>query len=126
MKTKKVYYRVQALQDGTITLAMPERKPRRTRSSDPKIDEDGIFFWGWHEEKDDEPSRFTDWAKGVWYTCVATALNMKRIVRQQVEGRLDSQQQEIAAIREQLTRMEEKLDRLLGAAGRPQNTAGEI
>jgi hypothetical protein len=126
MKTKKVYYRVQALQDGTITLAMPERKPRKTRSSDPQIDEDGIFFWGWHEEKDDEPNRFTDWAKGVWYTCVATALNVKRIVREQVEGRLDSQQREIAALREQLTRIEEKLDRLLSAAGRPQNADGEI
>jgi hypothetical protein len=126
MKTKKVYYRVQALQDGTITIAMPERKPRKTRSSDPQIDEDGIFFWGWHEEKDDEPSRFTDWAKGVCYTCVATALNVKRIVRQQVEARLDVQQQEIASIHEQLTRIEEKLDRLLDAAERPQNADGEI
>jgi chaperonin cofactor prefoldin len=55
----------------------------------------------------------------MWHTCVAMSLNIRRIVRQQVETRLDAQQMRIGTIQEQLSQIEAKLDRLLGTEGKP-------
>jgi hypothetical protein len=115
---KKVHYRVLALQDGTIYLVTPTRKPRVSRTSGvPEIDEDAIYQWYLDKPEDEEHLRFSDWGKGVWQTCTAMSLNVKRIVRQQVENRLDTQKNQIAAVQTQLVRIEEKLNRLLAANG---------
>jgi hypothetical protein len=87
MRSTQVYYSVFTLKDGTVYLVLPVRKPRKTRySRAPKIDEDGIcqrFI-----EKKVEVKDLPDWAKGAWHTALSTCLNVKRIVREQVEARL--------------------------------------
>lgn len=99
MDFKKVYYNAHALQDGMIYFVTPTRKPRKTRThGEPQIDEDGIYRWYLDKPEDDERLHFTDWGKGVWQTCAAMTLNMKRIIRQQVEGRLDAQAQQIGVL----------------------------
>ncbi len=116
MDFKKVYYRAHAVQDGTIYFVVPTRKPRKTRlHGKPEIDEDGVYSWFLEKPEDEERSHFTDWAKGVWQTCVAMTLNIKRTIRQQVEPKLDAQQHKIDAMSEQLKRIEEKLDQLTGS-----------
>jgi hypothetical protein len=112
-----VYYRVHALPDEIIWLVMPTRKPRKSKNSkEPSIDEDGIHGWFFEDPLKDERDRLTDWGKGVWYTCVATAINVKRIVRAQIGTRLDASDSRLEAMEDQLNRIERKLDRLLAAS----------
>ena len=110
---ERAYYAVHALKDGIIWLASETRKPSKLHGSRaPKIDEDGI--WEWKTGMIDYQRAFVDWVKAAREAAIATTLNVKRIVRQQVECRLDAQQQQISAMAEQLKRIEEKLDRRLG------------
>ena len=89
MNVKQVYYSVGALQDGTIYFVTTTRKPRKTRTyGEPQIDEDGIYRWYLDKSEDEEHLHFTDWGKGVWQTCAAMTLNIKRIIRQQVEAQI--------------------------------------
>jgi hypothetical protein len=111
---RKLHYRVHALQDGTIWFAIPTRKPRRSRTSgEPAIDEDGIYSWYLEKPGNDEHNNYSDWGKGLWHTCAAMSLNVRRIVRQQVGTRLDAEKKQLMAMQDQLDRIEEKLDRLL-------------
>ncbi len=67
-KLKKVYYRVQALQDGAIWFAVPTRKPSRRRTSgDPDIDEGGIYSWYLEEPSAETCKGFSDWGKDLWH-----------------------------------------------------------
>jgi hypothetical protein len=112
VRTQKAYYRVFALKDGTIYLVIPSRKPRKTKySSPPKIDADGICTW--FIDNKVEPRDLPEWQCGAWHTNVATCLNVKRIVRQQLEPRLDRIEQEVQTLREHLGRIEQKIDQLL-------------
>jgi hypothetical protein len=118
VRTKKAHYDVFALKDGTIYLVFPTRKPRKTKySSEPKIDEDGICDW--FINNDVEPNNMHDWARGAWHASAATCLNVKRIVRQQLERRLDRVEQEVQALRQQMGRVEQKIDQLLADLGEP-------
>ena len=115
MRFLPVYYSVFALKDGTVITPLPTRKPRKTKySRAPKIDEEGI--WRWYLEKrerlDDVPDRF--WTAFV--VNVGTCLNVKRIVRQRVESRLDSLNERLDAMRSQLDRIERKLDERLSSS----------
>ena len=49
----------------------------------------------------------------MWHTCVATALNTRRIIRSQVETRLDESDARLEAIDAKLEQIDEKLERLL-------------
>jgi hypothetical protein len=105
---------VMALPDETIGLAMPTRKPRKGKNSpEPKIDEDGIHFWFVDDPLKSEQDGFSDWGKGVWHTCVATALNTRRIIRSQVESRLDASDARLEVMATKLEQIEKKLERLL-------------
>jgi hypothetical protein len=116
VRSHKAYYCVRATKDGTICFAHATHKPRRTKGSrPPRIDEDGI--WQWFDQTDEEVRSFTDWGKGVHHTAVVTRLNVKRIVRQQIEPRLDRVEQQIMTLSEQMNRVESKIDRLLREEG---------
>ena len=88
MRSKKVYYMVFGLKDGTVFGVLPVRKPRKTKYSPaPKIDADGVcrFF-----VEDVVPRDLPDWEKSAFHTAIATALNVRRILREQLTGRLDA------------------------------------
>lgn len=111
MRSQKAYYSVFATKDGTICLAIQTRKPVKTKGSrPPRIDEDGI--WRWSHQSDEEVRNFTDWGKGVHLTAVVTRLNVKRIVREQIEPKLERLEQQIKKLSEQINRVESKIDRL--------------
>lgn len=104
VKFKKTYYSVIALPDGTIVFATQTRKPVKSNvRGKPRIDEDGIH--NWYIEKQDDVQRYTDWGKGVHHSAVVQCLNTKRIIREQVEGRLERIEAQLVAIAEQLTRI---------------------
>lgn len=107
VKFKKTYYTVTALQDGTILFAFQKRKPvKSSMHPKPQIDEDGIYDW--YFEKQDEAQRYSDWGKGVHHSAIVNCLNTKRIIREQVETRLERIEAQLAAIGEQLARLEKK------------------
>jgi hypothetical protein len=116
VRSQKAYYSVLATKDGTICFAFRTRKPRKTKGSRaPRIDEDGI--WRWSDQSDEEVRSFTDWGKGVFHTAVVTQLNMKRILRHQIEPRLEQVEQQIKTLSEQMKRIESKIDRVLTEMG---------
>jgi|WetSurMetagenome_2_1015567.scaffolds.fasta_scaffold152494_2 hypothetical protein len=102
MREKKAYYSVFALKDGTIWFATQRRKPGR--GSKPKIDENGIF--NWYLDELDAGEDFTATAKVVRGATIATCLNMKRVVREYVECRIEGLQQQLGQLQEQLDRIE--------------------
>lgn len=109
MRVRKAYYSVHALRDGTIWLVFETRKPTRHKHCrEPRIDEDGIHDW-FFTEKEEEVNRLSDWGKGVFYTSVATCLNMRRITREQVTRRLDRIEERIAGLQAQLGQVLERL-----------------
>ena len=106
-KPKKVYFHAHALRDGTIVLALPTKKPRKTRYETPSIDEDGI--WRWYVDEGDTGS-YNDLRKTIWFCSVANCLNTRRIVRQQVEDKLAKVLDRLEAMQVQLDRIEKRLD----------------
>lgn len=105
-KPRPAYYSAHALRDGTIWFAMQTPKPRKTRHSTPEIDADGIHNWYVDEE---ELDRLTEWAKALRHGAVANCLNTKRIVRQQVEPKLDELLRQVSELNDRLARLEERL-----------------
>lgn len=116
-KPKSAYFSVHALQDGTIVLAVPTRKPMKTKKSKPSIDEDGI--WRWFLE--DTPDRFGDRGKSAWYSAVTNCLNTRRIIRQRVEPKLVELIDRLEAVQKQITRLEEKIDAVTAKVGSGHN-----
>ena len=115
-KSQPAYYSVFAVKDGTIWHASTERKPGRMAPGE--IDEDGVF--NTFVERLGEERRYTPTAKVVRGSTLATCLNLKRVLRRQVEGRL-------AAIAQQLTELKAQADRievtLQDLAGTPKSNA---
>jgi hypothetical protein len=116
VRCQRAYYSVHATKDGTICLALETRKPRKTKGPrPPQIDDDGI--WRWFDQSGEEVRKFTDWGKGVHHTAVVTRLNVKLIVRQQIEPRLDRVEQQIKTLSDHRNIVENKIDRLLREEG---------
>lgn len=107
-RLKKTYYSVTALQDGTICFATQTRKPVKSSvRGKPQIDEDGIH--NWYIEKQDVVQCFNDWGKGVYHSAIVQSLNTRRIIRAQVESRLDRIESQLAIVADQLARIEKAL-----------------
>ncbi len=89
--TGQVHYTCSALKDGTILVAVPKRKPlKKGLYKGERIDEDGISRWSVETTRDYRNMR--EWPRGDPYEVIANCLNMKRVVRRQVEPRLDDMQ----------------------------------
>lgn len=110
-KPKRAYFSVHALRDGTICFAFPTRKPRKTKHQKPDIDEDGIHNW---YVDDEAPENMTDWAKGVHQGAIVNVLNFKRILRQQVESKLDDVLQRLAQVEERLIEIGDRVAQDVG------------
>jgi hypothetical protein len=111
-RAKQVYYEVFALQDGTILLAAPTRKPvKNALNPRARSDEDGIHQWFIQQHKDYE--RLPQWTGGgtPFYT-LANYLNVKRLLRSQVEAKLN-------AIGGQMAELKAQFDRIEAALGGP-------
>ncbi len=114
MPEKRVYYWVDGLKDGTVCLAFVTNKPRKCNALPrQRIDEDGICRWYFTDPE--EARRFTEWGKSVWHSSIATCLNMRRVVREQVEARLQRLEDSLSKVQEQLGRIEIKIDRLMSS-----------
>lgn len=121
MKARPVYYTAFGLKDGTVYAAMPVRKPRKTKHGpNPRIDPEGVCRF--HVGEDEVPAEMPEWRRVTFFTTVGTALNVRRILREQVAGRLDALEKSVAETHERLARIEDKLDRLLRAGGLPAAT----
>ena len=111
-RPKKAYYSAHASSDGTIYLAIQTRKPmKRDAGQSPAIDEEGV--WRWFYDKPDEEVNLSQPTSIMRNICISTALNVKRIVREQVGSRLDTVAGELADLKSHLKRIEEKIDSLL-------------
>ena len=105
MKPSKNYYKVHGTRDGIVCIAFQTKKPRKSKGRPaPEIDDDGI--WDWYVEGLEDANRFSAWGRGTHMVALTTYLNVRRIVRQIIEPRLD-------AIEQKLSGLESKLDRII-------------
>jgi hypothetical protein len=113
MRFRKVYYQVSAMHDGTILFVLPGRKLGSGLRRKPKIDEDGVCKWflgTWNNfrEMDDK-----NWIAVM--TTLANCLNLKRVLRERVQSRLDSLAAQLGQVQQQLDRLECLMGRLAAA-----------
>lgn len=95
VRTRKVYYKVFALKDGTVYFVSLSRKPRKTKHGPRiQIDDEGICTWFIEKGREEH---LTDWAKrGVAYRhrdkleceadCPPTSAAAPRSNRKRVQG----------------------------------------
>ena len=116
---QKTYYSVFAVRDGTIWHASTRRKPGGMPPGD--IDADGLF--NTFVEKLGEEDQYTPVAKVVRGGTLATCLNLKRVLRNQVEVRLTAMAQQLIDLKAQADRIEAALQKLATAASGDVGTA---
>lgn len=111
MRRQAAFYQVFAVKDGIIWHATQTAKPSGIgRRGGPRPDEDGIHLWHLDDLRTHEP--FTPIAKVVSAATIASCLNVKRALREQVEQRLERIQQQLEVV----------LSRLDGLAGATSQT----
>jgi len=105
----KSYFKVFAIEDKTVILAMPSRKPHpKSIPERGKIDEDGV--WYWFIEGHDDLENYKQEVRHLIFGTLANAINVKRALRRQVEEKLAGLTQQVEALKEQLDRIEQKID----------------
>jgi hypothetical protein len=104
---RTVYYSAHVLKDGTVWLAAPTRKPARSKRCAVEIDADGI-----HQrfEYSDAPENLGDTGRIVWNVAVGNCLNTKRIVREQIESKLNDLLERITDVQKRLAALESHLN----------------
>ncbi len=118
-KRKQAYYSVHALRDKTIWLATLTQKPRKTKYQTPEIDEDGIHRWFLDEE---DPARLNSSGRSVMLGTIANCLNLKRVLREQIEPKIDALSLRLTAIEQQLSRIESAIGKLAPVADPPRGS----
>lgn len=117
-KRRPTYYQVFSLQDGTVLLAVPVRKPsaRVLKDYRIKIDDDGVaeeYFmdtkWFRDAAQEDRQRR---------HDLVSNRLNMRRTIRELLIPRIAALEDHIAALQAQLDRIE----RHVGASENPRSS----
>jgi len=107
-KDGKVYYRVFAMKDGTIFVALPDRKPtKKSLWPGEVIDEDGIYRW-WVEGVKDYPELYNGTRPNP-HSILAMNLNVKRALRSQVEPRLSEIQKQVSAMQTQISETQNQI-----------------
>lgn len=112
MKKKKeqAFFKVFSLKDKTVFLALPTRKPHPKSLGGEKIDDEGI--WCWYIEGEEELNGYKAEVKHLVYSTIANNLNVKRAIRKQVEPRLIALTKQVSSLKDQLDRIERKIDLL--------------
>lgn len=104
-KRRPMHYHVVSLYDGTITAAMPKRKPapRVMKRDGLRVDPDGVIkeWLGAGQELSDwnNESRFR------FQNIIATNLNTRRAIRELVLPVLAELREEIAALRAEVAEL---------------------
>ncbi len=111
MRKQPVFFSAHALRDGTIWLAVPVRKPQNDRD----IDAEGVCRW--FIDKVGENPGLSDLGNATRNICIATCVNVRRVLREKVENRLDALEQSVTAMKSQLDRIEAMLTELVGNRG---------
>jgi hypothetical protein len=93
---------------------------RRDTGSSPQVDEEGV--WRWFYDKPEEELHLTKHGSIIRNVRIATALNVRRAIREQVGQRLAAFETAAADMKSQLSRIEQKLDSLLSTEKRPLQT----
>jgi hypothetical protein len=104
----KSYFTVFALKDGTVASVLESRKPsKRALGRGKRIDDDGVY----REYVTDATTydNHTDAQRIQKHITIATAINVKRALRQLVVPRLDRLAEQVSALQAQLDRIEQKL-----------------
>ena len=106
-----VYSWTYGFHDGAVMGVAPDRKPtdKKIKQDRMHIDEDGVFretlydSTYWHSWKLEKRVKLAE--------VLANRLNMRRSIRELVLPELESLQQLVQSLQEQLARIELKLDR---------------
>jgi hypothetical protein len=108
-RDRRAYFKTFELANGTALLAIPMRKPhpKSIHMGIRRMDEDGVC-WVFAEDYADIEA-YTQQARHFIHSTIATSINVKRAIRQQVEPKLDALNRNVAALAEQLRRIERML-----------------
>jgi hypothetical protein len=103
LRRDNVYFKAFVLKDGTVLLGVPSRKPgpKTLKNFRSKIDHDGV--WWNIEESYKQIEDYTQEARLIVHSTIATSLNLRRIIREQVTARLNRLEEKLAAIEARLT-----------------------
>ncbi|MFA9476951.1 hypothetical protein ACERK3_01465 [Phycisphaerales bacterium AB-hyl4] len=118
MRTRPAHYVAFGLKDGTVFGALQTRKPlKKSLRKGENIDPDGVYRFHMYDHTRDLPANLPDRDWIIQNTGIAGRLNTRRALRDLVLPKLDELQREVDTLTSQLTRIEEKLDRLLATDG---------
>jgi hypothetical protein len=108
-RDRRAYFKTFALENGPALLGIPTKKPhpKTLQSRGVKVDEDGV----WYSIIEDHESLgvYKLEAKHLVYATIAADINVKRALRRQVVPMLDAVARDVAALKDQLDRIERKL-----------------
>ena len=109
-RDRRPYFKTFALENGPAILGIPTKKPhpKTLASRGGKVDPDGVWYSITEDYESIEVYKLE--VKHLVYSTIANDINVKRALRQQVEGRLASLARDVSALKEQLDRIERKLD----------------
>ena len=112
MGKQNVYYKAFVLKDGTVLVGMPSRKPgpKTLRNFHSNIDDDGV--WWNIQENFKQIEDYKQEARLVVHSTIATCLNIRRIVREQITTRINRLEERLSAIETALARIETHLARV--------------
>ena len=112
-RDRKAYFKTFELTNGTALLAIPMRKPhpKSVKIGISRMDEDGVC-WVFTDDYNDIEG-YTQETRNFIHSTLATSINVKRAIRQQVEPKLDAPSRNVAALKDQVARIEQKLDSIV-------------
>jgi hypothetical protein len=112
-RKRPVNFWVQVLRDGTIVYAGPMRRPYHKKGRPkPFIDEDGCF--GWSQFGVQPLADLTDAQRIIAVLSMTQKLNTKKLLREQVEARLERIEKQLEAVISKLNRLGESKTSRLG------------
>jgi hypothetical protein len=87
-RKRPIHFWVQALKDGTIVFAAAQRRPYHKKGTPkPFVDEDGCFGWSLFNQP--ILAELTDTQRIIAVLSMTQKLNTKKLLREQIEKRLE-------------------------------------
>lgn len=103
-RKRPVNFWVQALRDGTIVFAAAQRRPYHKKGTPKRfIDEDGCFGWSLFDVP--RLADLTDAQRIIAVLSMTQKLNTKKMLREQVEARLERIEKQLEAVIVRLDRL---------------------
>lgn len=103
---KASYYQVWSMKDGTVVMALPTREVSPNPGTrKPAVDRDGCH--GWNKCHDGE-HKWSDWANSVVKGAIVNQINFKRLLRAEVEPRLERIERQMSDLNETIRQLAEQ------------------